>query len=237
MTNSYSAQAAACIRAYRPFYNELYTLCLAVTGTHRSAREALADAMILQPERPARRKALSECRKASLLYAYDAEGDAYDSLSSAPGIETQDSQVRRCAFLHYGCGLTASEIAKILRVRKREVHTMLRSALASLPAGNAEKRTRVLKKLCLQELRQGSDVPDEETFRYALEKRLRLKIEAEDVGNGGGKRFLSWLAAVMTLAAIGFMIWVGSLVLNYYHLKSMEEKEPERQHVEVQWDR
>ena len=73
--------------------------------------------------------------------------------------------------------------------------------------------------------------------RDALEKRLRLKNEAEEVGSGGGKRLFSWLAAVVTLAFICFAIWLGSLVLNYYHEKRMEDRQPESIHVEVQWDR
>ena len=238
MTKAYASQAAACMKDWRPLYNEMYTLCLAVTGSQRYAREALAEAMIRQPEKPSRRKALADCREASLRYALESACDAADCLSSAPGVDTQSSQVRRCAFLHYGCQLTVGQIAKVLRVKRRSVRPMLKSALASLQAGNAEKRARTLKKLCAAELRLGADAPDEETFRYALEKRLRLKSEAEEVGtSGGGKRLFSWLAAVVTLAFICFAIWLGSLVLNYYHEKRMEDRQPESIHVEVQWDR
>ena len=215
MKNRQTLNAKALMSAYKNLYRELYALCFAITGSEISAREALMDTMIETGARFNRAKAVSCARGRALKYE-PVENMRNSFLEDDADIFLQETAAaRRAVVLVRGCGLTATQAAGRTGMKSGQVAQALERARAAMPGRSAEEKGRQLDRRCARELKEFDGAPDPTVFARALENRLAVQEEKSGILSGG-RKLISNATAILMLLLIGFMIWVGAILMNYF---------------------
>ena len=205
-------EAAYIWNGWRKTYKIAFTAALAITGSESAAFEALLMAMLEVAPKASAAAKLS-CVREQALYSCGGE---YDALSDAEtgSVAYAEDNSRRAAFLRFGCGLGVKDIAGVLDEKTSLVRSRLQDVLLRTECDSKEKAVRCLKRLCRAELAEGRRTPDEASVLRALKKRIEIRDDESEL-NRVPKRVLQGLISVLLLAAIGIMLWVGSVMFIY----------------------
>ncbi len=209
---------------YKEIYNELFYIAYAVTGNDRAAEEALIRVMldpsaVNDPRGRVTKTALS-VRAASAaeqnFYCFlDSPTDAPNAL--ADWLSGESDETRRCVMLKYGCFLSVSDIA----VATDMPAALVRRALANARK-SAERFTRrpekALASLCAREISKNSSAPDFNSILRAAEAHGEAFNKNE--ARKPVKSAVSWVIAAVMLIALGVIIWLSAVMLDYYRDKS-----------------
>ena len=208
-----SAQAFKIVSHYSKAIKELYTTCLVVSGSHQAARECLCDCLVAHPHQTELRKMRKLCAESALRRA--SSSTEIDYLNDAPGLGDQSYEIRRCAMLLYGCGLSVSQAARAIGVNKAAVREMDLKARAALKCAPNTSRRRMLTQLCRKELKSGAEVPEETYLVRTMAHKLEQQSAASRIQTSG-KGSLKLLFSFLVLLLICAGIWLAAVVFHYF---------------------
>lgn len=208
-----SAQAFTILSHYSKAIKELYTTCLVVSGSHQAARECLCDCLIAHPRQTDVRKMRKLCAEIALKHI--GSSVEIDYLNDAPGLGDLSYEMRRCAMLLYGCGLSVSQAARALGLSKAAVREMDLKARASLKCPKDTSRRRMLAILCRKELKNGAEVPEEaylvRTMAHKLEQQS-ASSRVQSSSSGSPSLVFSFLFLLVLCAGI----WLSAVIFHYF---------------------
>ncbi|MBQ3667620.1 MAG: hypothetical protein II920_00160 [Clostridia bacterium] len=225
--------AGKLLQSYKTLFTETYALCFAITGDETSAQYALMDAMVASGAGASKQRLREQAIKASLSRECEADSGYVwlDDVPQAPTLSGEDAGARRAAVLIYGCKVSLADASKVLGTRQANLKAALAETLAAVPGASEAKRKKNLQRICINELRLFPYSPDTSAFRRALENRLSREREKTEIA-AGGHRLLSGIAALVMLLLIGFMLWTGAVLLNYF--RDSAQNNAEEVNVSVQ---
>ncbi len=229
MKKEETSQAVRLLNSYRVVYRELYGLCCAITGREGAAQNALLDAMLASGPFRGRRSAFAAARRAALASDCTGESDLsyFEEMPGAEGLLNESNETRRIVMLVCAAGLTKRQAASVMDVKTGKVGEALLRAASYMPGETYAQRLKNLEKLSLKELKNAPYAPDAAAFERALENRMQKEAD-KNVGSVARKRLFSRVVSVAMLLLIGFLLWVGSIMLNYFRESAMErENEPQ----------
>ncbi len=211
---------------YREIYNELFYIAYAVTGNDRAAEEALISVMldpssVSDPRGRVTERALSirssAAAEQNFLCFLDSPTDTPNAL--ADWLSGESDETRRCVMLKYGCSLSVSDIATATDMPSALVRRALLNARKS-----AERFSRGAEKaliaLCAREISKNSFAPDFNSLLRAAE--AHGEAFGKNAARKPVKSAASWILAAVMLIALGIVIWMSAVMLDYYREKNKE---------------
>lgn len=117
--------------------------------------------------------------------------------------------------LVYACDLSQSQAAKCVGKKTADVKAAIARALACMPGKKNNSERKELIHICRSELKCFAYVPDITAVRRALENRMTREAESSEMASDG-RLLLSNFMAILMLLLIGFVIWAGMVMLNYF---------------------
>ncbi len=217
MKKNETSASAALLNAYKGLYRELYAICFTVTGSERNSVQALLDVMLTLQTHAKRERVRDQAVKSALQYESNTTCNYafLDDVHGAPELANEDIQARRLAVMVYGCGVKTSVAAKLTGMKTAEAKNALNRLLRLVRGKSESAREKAMEDICKRELKQFPYAPDLAVFSRSLEYRLQNEDGNNEIASGG-RRLVSNIMALIMLLLIGFMLWTGVVLLNYF---------------------